>query len=160
MKWIYGLLFAAGLSACSFAPITVAVPDVTLPGNDSLGLVCYDEVSEQAPANFRRASYSATATYSSSTPGNEILVRVYGRATPPENLCVGYSAADIPLSNPFPLRAGESQPVEIGAGEYGNAFADLIVNDAYWLGATVAGGVIVSTEESIALTDGVIRVSY
>ena len=148
------------LSACSFAPIRVAVPDITLPGNDSLGLVCYQEVTEDAPANFRRASYRATATYSSSVPGNEVRVQVFGRTSEPGNLCVDLSSADLALSEPFALRAGEAEAVEVGAGVYGNAFADLIVNDRYWLGATVAGGVLLSAGERITLTDGEIVAHY
>lgn len=160
MKRLSLLFLTLALAACSFAPITADVPDVTLPGNDSLGLICYDEVTEKAPANFRQATYSATATYSSSVPGNQIAVQIYGRAEAPADICVSPSAADIVLSESFSLRAGASQRVEVGGARYGNTLADLVVNDRYWLGATVTGGVLLSAEERITLTDGVIRAFF
>ncbi len=161
-------LFAAGtlllLAGCSFAPLKVGVPDVEIPGNDSVGLICYapTPITESAPVGFNRADYQATATYTS-VGSSTATVTVYGRTTPPPPgllPCVASSAADVQLSGPLALTPGVPQEILVGGPEYGDALADLISGANYYFGASLSGGVLVSAEERIRLTDGTISVSY
>lgn len=152
------------LSSCSFAPITIPVADVEIPGNSSAGLICYTPtpITESAPVGFNSADYRATATYTS-VGTDAATVTVYGRTTPPPAgplPCVTPSAADLPLSGPLTLSPGVPQDILIGGPEYGDTLADLITETSYYFGASLAGGVLLSTEERIRLTDGEISVSY
>lgn len=149
------------LAGCSFAPVSIPVADVTIPGNSSAGLVCYTPtpITESAPVGFNSANYRATATYTSVGTG-AATVTVYGRTTPPETLCVPPSAADLPLSEPLTLVPGVSQEILIGGPEYGDTLADLITEPTYYFGASLSGGVLASLEEQIILTDGEISVYY
>ncbi len=154
------------LAGCSFAPIRVPVPDVTIPGNNSAGFICYSPtpITESAPAGFNSANYSATATYTSAET-NAATVTVYGRTTPPPAFspsipCVPPSADDVPLSGPLTLTPGTPQDIVVGGPEYGGALADLIAEPSYYFGASLGGGVLLSTEERIRLTDGEISVFY
>ncbi len=154
------------LVGCSFAPIRVPVPDVAIPGNNSVGAICYapTPVTESAPAGFNSANYSATATYTSAET-NAATVTVYGRTTPPPVLspsipCVPPSADDVPLSEPLTLTPGVPQEILVGGPEYGGALADLIAQPNYYFGASLSGGVLLSAEERIRLTDGEISVFY
>ena len=154
------------LAGCSFAPIRVPVPDVTIPGNNSAGFICYSPtpITESAPAGFNSANYSATATYTSAE-AKAATVTVYGRTTPPPTLspsvpCVAPSADDVLLSGPLTLTPGASQDIIVGGPEYGGALADLIAEPSYYFGASLSGGVLLSAEERIRLTDGEISVFY
>lgn len=151
------------LAGCSFAPIKVGVPDVEIPGNDSVGFICYapTPITESAPVGFNRADYQATATYTS-VGSSPATVTVYGRTTPPPTAlpCVPPSAADVQLSGPLALTPEVPQEILVGGPEYGDALADLISEANYYFGASLSGGVLVSTEERIRLTDGTISVSY
>ncbi len=149
------------LSSCSFAPITIPVADVEIPGNSSAGLVCYTPtpITESAPVGFNSADYRATATYTS-IGTDTATVTVYGRTTPPATPCVLPSAADLPLSGPLTLSPGVPQEILVGGPEYGDTLADLITETSYYFGASLSGGVLLSTEERIRLTDGEISVSY
>ncbi len=154
------------LAGCSFAPIRVPVPDVTIPSNNSAGFICYSPtpITESAPAGFNSANYSATATYTSAKT-NAATVTVYGRTTPPPTFspsvpCVPPSADDVPLSGPLTLTPGTPRDIVVGGPEYGGALADLIAEPSYYFGASLGGGVLLSTEERIRLTDGEISVFY
>ena len=149
------------LAGCSFAPISIGVPDVEIPGNSSQGLICYTPtpITEAAPANFNGADYRATATYSSVGTGSA-TVMVYGRSTAPPSICVVPSAADLPLSKPITLTPGTPQDILIGGPDYGGTLADLIVQPTYYFGASLSGGVLLSDKERITLTDGTISVYY
>ncbi len=154
------------LAGCSFAPIRVPVPDVAIPGNNSVRFICYapPPIIESAPAGFNSANYSATATYTSAKT-NAATVTVYGRTTPPPTFspsvpCVPLSADDVPLSEPLTLTPGVPQEILVGGPEYGGALADLIAEPTYYFGASLSGGVLLSAEERIRLTDGEISVFY
>jgi hypothetical protein len=149
------------LSGCSLAPIRVPVGDVTIPGNSSAGLVCYlpTPITESVPGGFRGADYRADATYTSAGTA-PATVRVYGRTTPPESACVFPSDADTPLSEPITLTPGVTQRVLIGGPTYGGALAELLAQPAYYLGASLVGGVLLSTDEWITLTNGEVSVYY
>ncbi len=149
------------LGGCSFAPIRIGVPDVEIPGNSSYGLVCYtpSPVTETAPVGFSGANYRATATYTS-VGTSSATVTVYGRTTAPSTPCVLPSAVDLPLSGPLTLTPGVSQEVLIGGPEYGSTLADLITQPTYYIGASLSGGVLVSQQERIELTNGTISVYY
>lgn len=149
------------LAGCSFAPISIDVPDVEIPGNNSQGRICYTPapITEAAPASFSGADYRTTATYTS-VETNNATVMVYGRTTAPPTLCVIPSEADLPLSGPLTLTPGVSQEILIGGPDYGGTLADLIVQPTYYFGASLSGGVLLSTQERIALTDGSISVYY
>lgn len=152
---------SALLAGCSFAPIRIPVGDLVIPGNSSAGLVCYvpSPVTEAAPSGFRGADFRADATYTSAGT-SPATVRVYGRTTPPESLCVFPGEADVPLSNPLTLTPSVTQEVLIGGPSYNGALADLIAAPTYYLGASLTGGVLASTEEWISLTDGEVSVYY
>ena len=149
------------LAGCSFAPIRIDVPDVEIPGNSSQGFICYTPapITEAAPANFSGADYRATATYTS-VGTNNATVMVYGRTTAPPTPCVVPSEADLPLSGPLTLTPGVPQEVLIGGPDYGGTLADLIAAPTYYFGASLSGGVLLSDQERIALTDGTISVYY
>ena len=152
------------LAGCSFAPISIGVPDVEIPGNSSQSLICYTPtpITEAAPTNFNGADYRATATYISVGTG-DATVTVYGRTTPPPASplpCVVPSAADMPLAGPITLTPGVPQEILIGGPEYGGTLADLIVQPTYYFGASLSGGVLVSDKEQIKLTNGTISVYY
>lgn len=165
MNRIY-LVSALMMAGCSFAPIRVPVPDVAIPGNNSVGSICYapTPITESAPVGFNSANYRATATYTS-VGSSTATVTVYGRATPPPTFspslpCVAPSADDLPLSEPLTLTPGVPQEVVVGGPEYGDALADLITEPGYYFGVSLSGGVLASTEERIRLTDGEISVYY
>ena len=149
------------MAACSFAPVSIAVPNVEIPGNSSQGLICYTPapITEKAPANFSSADYRATASYTS-VGTNSATMTVYGRTTAPSTPCVLPSAADLPLSGPLTLTPGTPQEVLIGGPDYGGTLADLITQPTYYLGASLSGGVLVSQQERIKLTNGSISVYY
>ena len=154
------------LAGCSFAPISIPVPDVLLPGNNSAGSICYTPtpITESAPAGFNSANYSATATYTS-VGSSTATVTVYGRTTPPQIIspsipCVAPSADDVPLSEPLTLTPGVPQEILVGGPEYGDDLADLIAEPNYYFGASLSGGVLLSDEERIRLTEGEISVFY
>lgn len=149
------------LTGCSFAPISIPVADVTIPGNSSAGFVCYapTPITESAPVGFNSADYRATATYTS-VGSSTATVMVYGRTTPPPTPCVFPSAADLPLSGPLTLTPDIAQEILIGGPEYGDTLAELITEPSYYFGASLTGGVLLSTEERIRLTDGEISVHY
>jgi len=149
------------LAGCSFAPVSIPVADVTIPGNSSAGLVCYTPtpITESAPVGFNSADYRATATYTSVGTGTA-TVTVYGRTTPPEFPCVLPSAADLPLSEPLTLTPGVPKDILVGGPEYGDTLADLITEPSYYFGASLSGGVFASLEEWITLTDGEISGYY
>ena len=166
MKQLYVISTLFLLASCSFAPISIGVPDVEIPGNSSQGLICYTPmaITEGAPANFSGADYRATATYTSVGTGNA-TVTVYGRTTPPPSLlpsvpCVAPSATDLQLSGPLTLTPGVSQEVLIGGPDYGGTLADLIAQPTYYIGASLSGGVLASAQERIELTNGTISVYY
>jgi hypothetical protein len=149
------------LAGCSFAPISIPVADVTIPGNSSVGFICYTPtpITESAPVGFTSADYRATATYTS-TGMNTATVTVYGRTTPPPTPCVLPSAADLRLSGPLTLVPGAAQEILVGGPEYGDTLAGLITAPSYYFGASLAGGVLVGLEERIMLTEGEISVYY
>ena len=150
------------LAACSFAPLSIRVGNIELPGNSTRGTICYVEVREQAPARFRNATYTANATYDSQgvLGSNEVTVRVYGRSSPPENSCVEAGDGDLVLSNAFTLRKDERKRIEVGGNEYGGELAALITQPRYWLGASLEGGNFLSLSERIVLENGVVRVFF
>lgn len=149
------------LASCSFAPIRTEVPDFGLPGNSSNGLVCYtpSPVNAAVPTNFSGADYRATALYTS-VGAAPATVAVYGRTTPPSALCVAPSAADLPLSGPLTLTPGVPQEVLIGGPDYGGTLADLLTEPSYYVGASLSGGVLLSSQERIELTNGTVSVYY
>ena len=149
------------LAACSFAPIRTEVPDLEIPGNSSQGLVCYtpSPIEAAVPANFSGADYRATALYTSAS-SQSVAVTVYGRTTPPPSLCVTPSAADLPLSGPLTLTPGVPQEVLVGGPDYGGTLADLLTEPRYYVGASLSGGVTLSGQERIRLTDGTVSVYY
>lgn len=158
-RFVGGVLLL--LAGCSFAPIRTAVPDVELPGNSSQGLVCYtpSPIEAAVPANFSGADYRATALYTS-VGAQSVAVTVYGRTTPPPSPCVTPSAADLPLSAPLTLTPGVPQEVLIGGPDYGGTLADLLTAPSYYVGASLAGGVLESAQERIRLTGGTVSVYY
>lgn len=149
------------LAGCSFAPISIPVADVTIPGNSSAGRICYTPtpVTESAPVGFGSADYRATAIYTSVGTG-AATVTVYGRTTPPETPCVFPSAADQPLSEPLTLTPGTPREILVGGPEYGDTLAELITEPRYYFGASLSGGVLASLDERITLTGGEISVYY
>lgn len=152
------------LASCSFAPISIPVADVEIPGNSSVGRVCYTPtpITESAPGGFNSADYRATATYTS-IETNTATVTVYGRTTPPPPgplPCVTPSADDLVLSEPLTLTPDTPQEILIGGPEYGDTLAELIAGSDYYFGASLSGGVLISAEERIHLTDGEISVYY
>ena len=161
MKHFHAVIFLILLASCSFAPISINVPDLNIRGNSSQGFICYtpSPITEAAPANFSGADYRTTATYTSAET-NTATVTVYGRTTPPPTPCVVPSEADLPLSGPLTLTPGVSQDILIGGPDYGGTLADLIVQPTYYFGASLSGGVLISTQERISLTDGSISVYY
>lgn len=154
-------LSSALLASCSFAPIRVPIGDVELPGNSSAGLVCYapTPITEAAPTGFRGADYRADATYTSASSA-AATIRVYGRSSAPESACVFPSDADVPLSDPLTLTPSVTQAVLIGGPSYSGALAELISEPNYYVGASLTGGVLLSTEERISLTNGEISIYY
>ena len=48
----------------------------------------------------------------------------------------------------------------VGGPDYSGTLADLITSESYYFGASLAGGVLISTEERILLSDGEISVYY
>ena len=161
-RLFYAPIFTVLLASCAFAPLRIAVGNITLPGDSSLGRVCYVQVTEGSRVGFKSATYRASALYISDAllGSNDVTIRVYGRESAPPNPCVSVSDADTPLSEPLTLSPDETKEVEIGGSAYGGALADLIVEDTYWLGAALTGGTFLSLEERIELTDGVISVFF
>lgn len=153
-----GLLLLAG---CSFAPIRTEVPDVEIPGNSSQGLVCYtpSPIEAAVPTTFSGADYRATAVYTSAGTASA-TVTVYGRTLPPPTPCVTPSAADLTLSAPLTLTPGVPQEVLVGGPDYGGTLADLLTEPRYYVGASLEGGVTLSNQERIRLTDGTVSVYY
>ena len=161
------LLFT--FTACSFAPIRISIQDVVLPAQSSGGDVCYVRSDEGAPANFRRATYQADATYEADalvgSPG-PVTFRVYGRVVAPVGMegsdafCAPVGAGDTVLSDAITLEPDETQRVEIGGRDYGGELADLVANPSYYLGASLEGGSVLNSGERITLTDGVVSVSF
>ncbi len=153
--------FLSLLAGCSFAPISIDVPYIEIPGNSSQGRVCYtpSPITEAAPANFSGADYRATAIYTS-VGTSSATVMVYGRTTAPPTPCVTPSEADLPLSGPLTLTPDVPQEVLIGGPDYSGTLADLIVKPTYYFGASLSGGVLISSQERIRLTDGAISVYY
>ncbi len=149
------------LASCSFAPIRIPVADVEIPGNSSGGLICYTPtpVTEAAPIGFTNADFRATALYTSAE-NNPATVTVYGRTSAPASLCVFPSEADLALSSPLTLSPGTPTEVLVGGPDYSATLANLITSDTYYFGASLAGGVLISTEERIVLSDGEISVYY
>ena len=166
MKRLYSAMILSMLTllaSCSFAPIRVGVADITLPGNSSMGRVCYVEVTEGSRVGFNDATYRADATYVSNAllGPNDLTIRVYGRTSEPANPCVSLSETDdIALSDPVELSSSETKRLEVGGGGYSGDLADLIREDTYWLGAALTGGTFLSLEERIELVDGTISVSF
>lgn len=159
-------------SACSFAPISLSVRDITLPAQSSNGNVCYTKVTESAPANFRNATYRADALYEADSligsPG-PVTFRVYGRATPPEGtdapdvFCTDAAETDaenIVLSDAITLQPNEIKPTEIGGDTYGGELANLIREPVYYLGVSLEGGSVLNSGETITLTNGEISVYF
>ncbi len=161
------LLFV--LTACSFAPVRISIQDVVLPAQSSGGNVCYVRSNESAPANFRRATYTANATYEAESligsPG-PVTFRVYGRVVAPvgregsDTFCAPVGAGDTVLSDAIMLEPGETKRIEIGGRDYGGELSDLVANPSYYLGASLEGGSVLNSGEQITLTDGVISVSF
>ena len=149
------------LAGCSFAPISVAVPDTEIPGNSSQGFVCYTPtpITVSVPANFSGADYRATATYTSVGAG-DATITVYGRTTAPSSTCVVPTEADLTLSEPLTLSPGVAREILIGGPAHGATFADLLSEPTYYLGASLTGGVLLSSEERIRLTNGAVNVYY
>lgn len=149
------------LASCSFAPVRIPVGDVEIPGNSSGGLICYTPVpvTEAAPVGFSNADFRATALYASAGT-NPATVTVYGRTSAPASPCVFPSADDRALSSPLTLIPGTPTEVLVGGPEYSATLADIITSDTYYFGASLAGGVLISTEERIVLSDGEISVYY
>ncbi len=149
------------LTACSFAPIRIDVPDVEIPGNSSGGLICYTPtpVTESAPVGFSYADYRAIADYRSAA-SNPATVVIYGRSSPPEAPCVFPTDADRPLSSPLSLTPGVPTDILVGGPDYSATLAELIGSDSYYFGASLAGGVLISDSERITLTSGEISVYY
>ena len=121
MKRLYSVMtlsIVALLASCSFAPIRVGVADITLPGNSSMGQICYVGVTEGSRVNFNSATYRADATYISNAllGSNDVTIRVYGRESEPANMCVSVSENDIPLSDPVELSSSETKRIEVGGG--------------------------------------------
>lgn len=149
------------LAGCSFAPIRITVPDVEIPGNSSAGLVCYTPapVTEAVPLGFTNADYRATALYQS-LEDNPATVTVYGRSSAPETPCVFPTAADLPLSSAITLTPEVPTEILVGGPDYSGNLAEVITSENYYFGASLEGGVLISTEERIVLTDGEISVYY
>jgi hypothetical protein len=155
------LILPVLLAGCSFAPVRVPVADLEIPGNSSGGRICYAPVplEESPPVGFNGADYRATALYQSEGEGTA-TVTVYGRSTPPEATCVLPSSADLPLSGPLVLTPGAAQEVLIGGPDYSATLAELIAEPGTYFGASLSGGVLLSLNERIKLTDGEISVYY
>ncbi len=169
MTRIFCAIILVFLAGCSFAPVRISVPDVELPAGSSNGRVCYALSTESAPANFRRATYRADATYESSSLIGEpeaVTLRVYGREAAPagregdQAFCADASDADIVLSDVTRLEPGETKPIEVGGGEYSGALADLIARPNYYLGASLAGSSFLEANQRIILENGSISVSF
>ena len=163
------LTFLLLATACSFAPVRTSVPDIELPAQSSDGRVCYVRVEESAPANFRRATYQADATYEAEaligSPG-PVTFRVYGRVVAPvgweggDTFCADVGAGDTVLSDAITLEPDQTKRIEIGGRDYGGELSDLIANPSYYLGASLGGGSVLNSGERITLTDGVVSVSF
>lgn len=161
MKWL-PLAFLLLLAACAVAPLRLPVQDVSVPAQSSIGNVCYVEVSERLPANFRRVSYEATATFvSEAAAPAPMTVRVYGRSSGPQPIfCVTPGEDDLALSEAYRLEAGVPQRIVAGEGARAETLAELVRSERYWLGLSLDGGTLLDLNEVIRLTEGVIVASF
>ena len=153
------------LGACSFAPIAVGVPDFEIVAGSSSGDICYTRADRTIDVNFRRVFYEGDATY---TPGqgigdnSTVDLAVYGRASDPDPSstrtmkCVSQSAEDILLQDNIELEAGVTQRIAVGGAE----LADLVTEEAYWLGGSLSDNSIVSFPGRISFTDGKVKAYF
>ena len=153
------------MSACSFAPITAGVPDFEIVAGSSSGDICYTRADRSIDVNFRSVTYEGDATY---MPGqgigdnSTVALAVYGRASDPDPSssrtmkCVSQSAEDILLQDGITLEAGVTQRVSVGGSE----LADLVTEDAYWLGGSLSDDSIISFPGEISFTNGKVKAYF
>ncbi|CAN5659010.1 hypothetical protein BH24DEI1_BH24DEI1_03990 [soil metagenome] len=159
MKWFSGALLLL-LGACALAPLRLPVQDVVIPVQGSLGNICYVEVSERPPANFRRVSYQATATLVSEAAA-PVTVRVYGRSSGPAPVfCLPPGGDEVALSESYRLEPNAPQAIIAGEGARAETLAGLVRGERYWLGLSLEGETPFTVNELIRLTEGVIIASF
>lgn len=164
MRRFLSLITIATLSACSFAPATISVPDFEIPSGSSASFICYGKVTESAPLQFASVVYEGDALYE---PGNSlqdnknITISIYGRSTAPsatdsDVACVQASSEDILLSENITLTANETKRVSAG----GSKLAAIVVKDEYWLGAAMNDGTLASLPGMLKFTEGVVKANF
>lgn len=153
------VLMVAALAACS-PSFSWQVANFTTPIANSLGQVCWVQISDSASPDIETATFRADATYD---PGaftftDRVELQVFGRTIAPGAACTSSDASvDATLSDPFELERQVTQPIEVGGETYGAALADLVNHGAFWLGASAAGNVSLS-EETVSFQNGRITV--
>lgn len=163
MKYLLSAGLILLLAACSFAPIAVSVPDISIPAESSGDDVCYVEIQESTEVGFNQVLYEADALYEPGLGGADtVTMVVYGRASDPnpgssqEIKCVTLTDEDLALSGEITLQAGESKRIEVG----GDTLADLVTQESYWLGASLDDDSLFSFPGNISFTDGVVKAFF
>lgn len=166
VKRLYLLLSLSYLSACSFAPLTLSVPDFTIPSGSTASIICYSKVSKSISVSFASVVYEADALYKPNQglgDNSTINLSFYGRATDPnpelntDIKCVSASASDLLLSDtPVNLRANTSQRISVG----GSTLASLVTQKVYWLGGSLNDGSLGSLPGSIDFSKGLVKANF
>lgn len=167
------LLFSClilGLSACSFAPLSIGVGDfnVPLPGNSSFLGICYTRVGEGIDTNFKSVTYEGDALF---TPGQnigvtEVEINIYGRATDPDPSSTNQVKCVTTISDPDILLSDADEPIVLQAGEPkrisagGQELANLVVRDEYWLGAAAVDDGVVSLSGELDFSEGRVKAFF
>ncbi len=162
------LIFLAPLlfAACSFAPLSIDVPDFFIASGSSASMVCYSKVTESIDVQFTSVSYEATTLYDPGTglgDNSEIQLEMYGRESDPDPSsslavkCVSVSSADTLLSDvPLTLQQNVSKRVSVGGSE----LARLVTRSEYWLGGSLDDGTPFSLPGRIDFTEGSVKAFF
>lgn len=163
MKRLVSLAFAAVLSACSFAPITVPVDDFYIRTGSSGDAICYTRGTEKVDVKFRSVVYEGDALYEPGLGGGDTVnLTVYGRASDPdpssdqEIKCVKRSGEDLALGDSVSLQAGTPTRISVG----GRDLAGLVVQEEYWLGGSLGDSSILSFPGTITFTNGKVKANF
>lgn len=150
------------LAACSGGlGISLRVPDFEIPAGNTLTTVCYARVDNDTTTSVAAARYTGTATFVQDGVGTgTATVQVFGRSSQPTATCVREGGADLRLSDPITLAAGEPTEVAIGDGDAGRTLANLVRAGDFWLGASIENFNVGAEPPRVEFTDGRITVAF
>lgn len=152
------------LSGCAGTQLTLAVPAVTIPAESTGGTVCYAKGEVSSSFRVRSATYRAEATYRSHGSivdlGNEVVVEVYGRSSPPATDCTTVQEPDVLLGGPFTLVLDEPQEIVVADGAAAQDLAELVNGGDYWIGVALEAGFSLGGERSIRFDAGRVTVRF